>query len=92
MKILTAMAQLFLREFGIETAFQKLNVEYDILFYQQTDWEKHDGIVETLEQKSHGSVCPGVFCKICTAVAEVRRGFYMSWFADARFTSGNWRH
>ena len=36
---------------GIETAFQKLNVEYDILFYQQTDWEKNDGIVETLEQK-----------------------------------------
>ena len=53
---------------GIETAFQKLNVEYDILFYQQTDWEKNDGIVETLEQKL--ATLPGILKVTCLNIDE----------------------
>lgn len=79
---------------GIETAFQKLNVEYDILFYQQTDWEKNDGIVETLEQKLATQAYDLVFSvNFAPLVAEGSMGFYMCrGFMMLRFTSGIWRH
>lgn len=72
---------------GIETAFQKLDVEYDILFYQQTDWEKNDGIVETLEQKLATQAYDLVFSvNFAPLVAEVCKQhgiLYVSWVYDA---------
>lgn len=72
---------------GIETAFRELEVEYDILFYQQTDWEKNDGIVETLEQRLSAQTYDMVFSvNFAPLVAEVCRQnniLYVSWVYDA---------
>lgn len=36
---------------GIERALEQLNIEYDIFFFQQTDWETDTGIADLLEKK-----------------------------------------
>ena len=50
MKILFYQWKSFLNE-GIERALRELEYPYDILFYQQTDWEQDDVFLEKLREK-----------------------------------------
>ena len=50
MKILFYQWHSFMNE-GVERAWKQLGIEYDTLFYQQSDWEVDDGIVDLLEKK-----------------------------------------
>ena len=50
MKILFYQWHSFMNE-GVERAWKQLGLEYDTLFYQQSDWEVDDGIVDLLEKK-----------------------------------------
>ena len=50
MKILFYQWHSFMNE-GVERAWKQLGIEYDTQFYQQSDWEVDDGIVDLLEKK-----------------------------------------
>lgn len=72
---------------GIENALKQLGIEYDILFYQQTDWEKNDGLVELLEQslakKEYAVVFSVNYAPLISEVCEVKQILYVSWVYDA---------
>ena len=48
MKILFYQWHSFMNR-GIENALKRLNIEYDVLFYQQEDWESDNGLGERLK-------------------------------------------
>ena len=72
---------------GIESAFDKLGLEYDIFFYQQTDWEKDDGIVEQLEMRlkigEYAFVFSVNFAPLISQVCQREQMLYVSWVYDA---------
>ena len=72
---------------GIEKAFQTLGIEYDILFFQQTDWEMDSGLAELLERKLAGANYAMVFsvnfAPIVSRVCEGKQILYVSWVYDA---------
>ena len=72
---------------GIEKAFQQMNLEYDILFFQQTDWEKDTGLVQLLERKlkqqEYTMVFSVNFAPIVSQVCQEKKILYLSWVYDA---------
>ena len=86
MKILFYQWHSFMNR-GIESAFDKLGLEYDIFFYQQTDWEKDDGIVEQLEMRlkigEYAFVFSVNFAPLISQVCQREQMLYVSWVYDA---------
>ena len=72
---------------GIEKAFQQMNLAYDILFFQQTDWEKDTGLVQLLEgklkQQEYTMVFSINFAPIVSQVCQEKKILYLSWVYDA---------
>ena len=50
MKLLFIRWTSFMR-WGIEEAFKKLNIDYDVFEYNFTDWEKDERFCEMLDDK-----------------------------------------
>lgn len=46
---------------GIERAFRQLNIEYDILYYQQTDWEQDPVFEEMVQKQLKNNIYAAVF-------------------------------
>ncbi|MGN0350671.1 MAG: glycosyltransferase [Roseburia sp.] len=72
---------------GVERALKQLDIEYDVLFFQQTDWEKDTGLKKMLEQKlekqSYAAVFSVNFAPIVSEVCEEKQIPYISWVYDA---------
>ncbi len=86
MKILFYQWHSFMNK-GIEKALTQMQVEYDIFFYQQKEWEKDDGIVGLLEQKikktAYDMVLSVNFAPMVSEVCEQNHILYVSWVYDA---------
>lgn len=86
MKILFYQWKSFLNE-GIERALRELEYPYDILFYQQTDWEQDDVFLEKLREKIRTKEYDKVFSvNFAPLVAEVCEEFsveYICWIYDS---------
>ena len=72
---------------GIEKAFKQLEIEYDILYYQQTDWEEDAIFEEKIEKQIQDNVYDAVFSvNFAPVISKVcqRRGIrYISWVYDS---------
>lgn len=72
---------------GVEKAFQQLNIEYDVLFYQQEDWEKDTGLGRQLEcrlrEKDYTMVFSVNFAPVVSGICEQKKVVYVSWIYDA---------
>lgn len=72
---------------GMERALQQMQIPYDRFFYQQTDWEKNDGLAEKLEQKlkerSYAMVLSVNFAPVVSEVCQNSQVLYVSWVYDA---------
>lgn len=86
MKILFYQWHSFMNE-GVERAWKQLGIEYDTLFYQQSDWEVDDGIVDLLEkklkQKKYDMVFSINYAPLVSMVCEGEQVRYVSWVYDA---------
>jgi len=71
---------------GIEKAFEELEVEYDIFFFQQSDWEIDTGIVDRLERqlktKKYTIVFSVNFAPMVSMVCQREGVLYVSWIYD----------
>ena len=72
---------------GIEKAFKQLEIQYDILYYQQTDWEE-DAIFEAkIEKQIQDNVYDAVFsvnfAPVISKVCQHRGIRYISWVYDS---------
>lgn len=72
---------------GIEKAFKQLGIEYDILYYQQTDWEEDPVFEEKLEKQLRENVYDAVFsvnfAPVVSYVCERHGIKYISWVYDS---------
>lgn len=72
---------------GVERAFGQLGVEYDTVFFQQTDWETDTGMVALLESKIKAKRYDMVFsinyAPLVSLVCEREQILYVSWVYDA---------
>ena len=72
---------------GIEKAFKQLEIQYDILYYQQTDWEEDAIFEEKIEKQIQDNVYDAVFSvNFAPVISKVcqRRGIrYISWVYDS---------
>lgn len=72
---------------GIERSLQKLNVEYDVFFYQFTDWEKDEDFCIKLEERLKSGKYSRVFSvNFAPLIAEVCHKMqisYLSWIYDS---------
>lgn len=86
MRVLFYQWHSFMNE-GVERAFRQLGVEYDTVFFQQTDWETDTGIVILLESKIKAKQYDIVFsinyAPLVSMVCEREQIVYVSWVYDA---------
>ena len=72
---------------GVEKAFGQMGIEYDVLFYQQSDWEKDTGLgrqlEETLAKKDYTFVFSINFAPVVSKICEQKNILYVSWVYDA---------
>lgn len=72
---------------GIEKALKKLNIDYDIFYYQQTDWEEDAHFEEILDEQMKNNCYEKVFSvNFAPVVSKVcsRYGVpYVSWVYDS---------
>lgn len=72
---------------GVEKAFTQLGIEYDTLFFQQTDWEKDTGLGQLLEkklsEKQYTMVFSVNFAPVVSEICERKHVLYVSWVYDA---------
>lgn len=72
---------------GIQRALQKLNIEYDIFFYQFTDWEKDDVFLEKFGEKlktgKYNKVFSVNFAPLISNICEACSIPYISWVYDS---------
>lgn len=72
---------------GIEKAFKQLEIEYDILYYQQTDWEEDAIFEEKIEKQIQDNVYDAVFsvnfAPVISKVCQHRGIRYISWVYDS---------
>ena len=58
---------------GIEKAFKQLEIQYDILYYQQTDWEEDAIFEEKIEKQIQDNVYDAVFSvNFAPVISKVR--------------------
>lgn len=86
MKILFYQWKSFLNE-GIERALRELGYSYDILFYQQTDWEKDDVFLEKVREriktKKYNKVFSVNFAPLVAEACEEFSVEYICWIYDS---------
>lgn len=86
MRVLFYQWHSFMNE-GVTRAFGQLGIEYDTIFFQQTDWESDTGIVALLEQKvkerKYDMVFSINFAPMVSLVCEREQIPYVSWVYDA---------
>lgn len=72
---------------GVEKAFQQLDIAYDVLFFQQTDWEKDTGLgrqlIKKLEEKEYAMVFSINFAPVVSEICQQKNMVYVSWVYDA---------
>ena len=72
---------------GVEKAFTQLGIEYDSLFFQQSDWEKDTGLGKLLETKlsetDYTFVFSVNFAPVVSEVCKQKNVIYVSWVYDA---------
>ena len=72
---------------GIERAFRELNIEYDIMYYQQTDWEYDPEFEKKLEcqikNNNYELVFSVNFAPIVSIVCQRMGIKYISWVYDS---------
>ena len=72
---------------GIEKAFKQLEIQYDILYYQQTDWEEDAIFEEKIEKQIQDNVYDAVFsvnfAPVISKVCQHRGIRYISWVYDS---------
>lgn len=77
---------------GMERALKQLNIEYDVIFYQQTDWEHDEEFAEKIKDaignsaqhgKAYDTVLSVNFSPIVSAVCEELGIRYVSWIYDS---------
>lgn len=72
---------------GIEKAFKQLEIQYDILYYQQTDWEEDAIFEEKIKKQIQDNVYDAVFsvnfAPVISKVCQHRGIRYISWVYDS---------
>ena len=72
---------------GIEKAFKQLEIQYDILYYQQNDWEEDAIFEEKIEKQIQDNVYDAVFsvnfAPVISKVCQHRGIRYISWVYDS---------
>jgi spore maturation protein CgeB len=70
---------------GMERALKQLGMEYDVFFYQQTDWEEDEQFAEKLQAAvaGHDLVLSVNFSPIVSGVCEKAGIRYLSWIYDS---------
>lgn len=72
---------------GVEKAFQQMGIDYDVLFFQQSDWEKDTGLGKQLEEKLNKTEYTMVFsvnfAPVVSLICELKNIRYVSWVYDA---------
>lgn len=72
---------------GIEKAFKKLNIDYEVFDYNFSDWEKDDAFCELLDAKLENGgyelVFSVNFMPLVSMVCERRQLKYYSWVYDS---------
>ncbi len=72
---------------GIEGALKRLNIDYDIYFYQFTDWEKDDRFLELFLEKlrsaSYRLVLSVNFSPLISRICEDEKIPYFAWVYDS---------
>jgi len=72
---------------GVEKAFAQLGIQYDVLYYVQTDWEKDTGLGKLLEkklkEKEYEFVFSINFAPVVSQVCQEKQILYVSWVYDA---------
>lgn len=72
---------------GIEKAFKQLEIQYDILYYQQTDWEEDAIFEEKIGKQIQDNVYDAVFsvnfAPVISKVCQHRGIRYISWVYDS---------
>ena len=85
MRLLFVRWASFMR-WGIEAAFNKLNISYDVLDYSSTDWERDDAFCEILEDRLKGNSYDAVFSvnfmPLASMVCQNMQVKYYSWVYD----------
>lgn len=86
MKVLFFQWHSFMKE-GIEHALQKLGIDYDIFFYQFTDWEKDDLFKEQFGEKIRkGNYSKVISVNYSPLVSDICMRYqvpYISWIYDS---------
>jgi spore maturation protein CgeB len=84
MKILFYQWHSFMNK-GMERALKQLDMEYDVFFYQQTDWEKDEQFADKLKRAvaGHDLVLSVNFSPIVSGVCEKAGIRYLSWIYDS---------
>jgi spore maturation protein CgeB len=84
MKILFYQWHSFMNK-GMERALKQLGMEYDVFFYQQTDWEEDEQFVQKLQGAvaGHDLVLSVNFSPIVSGVCENAGIRYLSWIYDS---------
>jgi spore maturation protein CgeB len=84
MKILFYQWHSFMNK-GMERALKQLGMEYDVFFYQQTDWEEDEQFAKKLQAAvaGHDLVLSVNFSPIVSGVCEKAGIRYLSWIYDS---------
>ena len=86
MKILYYTWRSFMKR-GIEDAFRELGIDYDVLEYEQTDWEKDDRFAEMVRKQLNKTAYDAVFsvnfAPIVSAECEAKGIRYVAWAYDS---------
>jgi spore maturation protein CgeB len=84
MKILFYQWHSFMNK-GMERALKQLGMEYDVFFYQQTDWEEDEQFAEKLQAAvaGHDLVLSVNFSPIVSGVCKKAGIRYLSWIYDS---------
>lgn len=86
MKLLFFQWHSFLNK-GIERALKKLEIEYDVYFYQFKDWEADDAFLEKFEarlkQKDYHAVLSVNFSPLISEACEASDVRYIAWVYDS---------
>jgi spore maturation protein CgeB len=84
MKILFYQWHSFMNK-GMERALNQMGMEYDVFFYQQTDWEEDEQFAQKLKAAvaGHDLVLSVNFSPIVSGVCEKAGIRYLSWIYDS---------
>jgi len=86
MKILFFQWHSFMNQ-GMERALKRLNIEYDVFYYQFKNWEKDDRFLEKFRRKinetGYNAVLSVNFAPLVSEICEEKGIRYVSWVYDS---------